>query len=117
MKFTLVIGLLFSMSAFAKDRAINCDIGDDGHGGKWCHYVLSQCNQEADCNEAAACAVKAHNKSFVGDKIVSIDTVSSVVEEEMTTVEIKVVLASKKVKTRYVSLDNSGESCEPVTVK
>jgi len=117
MKFALAIGLLFSMSAFAGDRAIDCSGGDDGHGGKWCHYVLSQCNQEASCEEAAVCAVKAHNKSFVGANIRSMDLVNSVVEEEMVTVEMKVRISRFKSKMRYVTLDNSGETCRPVTVK
>lgn len=117
MKFALAIGLLFSMSAFAGDIAIDCSNGNDGHGGKWCHYVLSQCNQEASCEEAAVCAVKAHNKSFVGANIRSMDVVTSVVEEEMTSIEVKVRTSRTKFKTRYVTLDNSGEHCEPVTVK
>lgn len=117
MKLILAMTMLLSFSSFAKDRAINCEIGDDAHGGKWCHYVLSQCDQEADCDEAAFCAVSAHNKSFVGDEIFNIDTAVVGEKDGITTVIAKSYLKNGSVKKRTVTLEKVGDQCRPITVK
>lgn len=71
MKALLVLAALL-VSNFAQAntgmRSIDCDKGDDAHGGKFCHYEISQCTSNS-CEEAVKCMVKKVSSYFGGDEV------------------------------------------------
>lgn len=112
MKRTLVLALFLSSSLFASDRAIDCTIGDDSHGGKWCHYVLSQCYLE-DAEAAVTCAVEKHNSTFVGGKISSMAVAFNPLADEF----VVTVQSGRKSYQRIVTVELRGDVVRPVTIR
>lgn len=53
-------------SAF-NDIRLDCRRGDDGMGGKYCHYNLSKCTADT-CEEAAKCAIELVARERIGKK-------------------------------------------------
>jgi hypothetical protein len=82
MKTLLVLtALLVSNFAMASGmRSYDCDKGDDGMGGKFCHYeIAGKCSQPT-CEEAVECVVKLVHRSREG-KAVSVHIASSEVSQ------------------------------------
>lgn len=111
MKFALAIGFLFSMSAFAASTGFDCRIGDDPHGGKFCHYKISQCVSE-DCTVAAECAVKEYSNQVTWSQISSIET--RTVEENYVKFS---VMTKKGEEFQIVSVEKEAGVCKAVALK
>jgi hypothetical protein len=95
MKTLLALSILF-VSAFAhagsEMRSYDCDIGDDGIGGYYCHYEFSKCTLPT-CEEAAACIAKKVHKDRENKKVnvfVASDAISEVVRGGEKTTRIPV---------------------------
>jgi hypothetical protein len=111
MKFALAIGLLFSMSSFAANTGFDCRIGDDPHGGKFCHYRISQCVSN-DCVVAAECAIKEYAGQVTWSEIKSIEALT--VEENYVKFS---VLTKKGEEYQLVSVEKEAGSCKAVALK
>lgn len=86
MKMLLVLAALL-VSNFAQAsgmRSIDCDKGDDGVGGKFCHYqVAGECSKST-CEEAVECVVKLVHQTREGKSVsvhIARDQVSQVKNE------------------------------------
>lgn len=112
MKFALAIGLLFSMTAFAND-GFDCRSGQSPHGGKFCHYSVSQCEQE-DCVKAAECAIDQYSRQVTWSGVKSVKLTGVSFKESTISFSVK---TKNGVENQTVTIEQKEASCEPVALK
>ncbi len=112
MKLTIVIGLLFSMSAFAND-GFDCRSGSSPQGGKFCHYRISQCEAN-ECVDAAQCAINEYSSQVTWAGVKNVKLVG--VDMNASTLSFS-VKTNKGSQVQTVTVEQNEESCKAVALK
>jgi hypothetical protein len=112
MKLILGLSILFSFSAFAND-GFDCRSGHSPHGGKFCHYSVSQCEQ-VDCVKAAECAIDQYSRQVTWSDIKSVKLTGVNFKDSTISFSVK---NKNGVEEQTVTVEQKEESCLPVALK
>jgi hypothetical protein len=115
MKFALAIGLLFSATAFAA-TGFDCRGMGSPQGGKFCYYVLSQC-ENRDEVEAGECAIEKYSSNVTWDEVKKITAFQF---DPGNDNEIKIhyrVNNKHGVQTQIVTLEVTEKGYNPVAIE